>query len=104
MIDEKRLIIVLEKNFGHTGAFSVLKKLIEEQPKINKWIPFAFDEEGMLDCKCPEVDEEILVSDDISVWTDIWVEYEGYGLDSNNELEGLAWQPLPKPYEDKENE
>ena len=66
MIDEKKLIEVLERNFGGIGGASVLKQLIEAQPKIsleNKtsdnmnsscsgqvWIPC----EGCKDCKHKE--------------------------------------------------
>lgn len=66
----------------------------------NEWIPFTFDEEGVLDCRLPDVDEEILISDGETVVVDtfLWDE-EGYYLDSTNwDLEGLAWMPLPKPH------
>lgn len=70
-----------------------------------EWIPFTFDEEGMLNCKLPDIDEEILVSDGDSVWQDTWCEAdEGYELYSGIELEDLAWRQLPKPYKEKENE
>lgn len=39
MIDENRLIEVIEKNFGHTDGASVIKQIIDEQPKVNEWIP-----------------------------------------------------------------
>lgn len=39
MIDEKRLIEVIDKNFGHTAGASVIKQIIKEQPKLGEWIP-----------------------------------------------------------------
>lgn len=70
-----------------------------------EWIPFTFDEEGVLNCELPDVDEEILVSDGDSVWQDTWCEAdEGYELFSGIEIEDLAWRQLPKPYEENQNE
>lgn len=69
-----------------------------------EWIPFRFDEDGVLDCALPEIDKEILVSDGISVWVDTFMTdvEEGnivYYLDSSNRnLKGLAWMPLPEPH------
>lgn len=39
MIDEKRLLEVLEKNFYGIGGVEVLKQIINEQPKVGEWIP-----------------------------------------------------------------
>lgn len=39
MIDEKRLLEVLEKNFCGIGGVEVLKQIINEQPKVGEWIP-----------------------------------------------------------------
>lgn len=70
-----------------------------------EWIPFTFDEEGVLNCELPDVDEEILVSDGDSVWQDTWCEAdEGYEFESGIEIEDLAWRQLPKPYEENQNE
>lgn len=71
---------------------------------LKEWIPFRFDEDGVLDCALPEIDKEILVSDGISVWVDTFMTdvEEGnivYYLDSSNRnLKGLAWLQLPKPH------
>lgn len=78
----------------------LLKRLVN-QAELFEWIPFTFDEEGVLNCELPDVDEDILVSDGDSVWQDIWCEAdEGYELFSGNEIEDLAWMqlPMPKPY------
>lgn len=70
-----------------------------------EWIPFTFDEEGVLNCELPDVDEEILVSDGDSVWQDTWCEAdEGYELYSGIGIEDLAWRQLPKPYKGNQNE
>lgn len=75
-------------------------KWIKKKCTTSEWIPFTFDEEGILDCEFPDIDEEILVTDGKHVWQDTWIEYDdGYALDGNYELdEILAWMPLPKPY------
>ena len=111
MIDEKRLIEVLNGqkyiltfedsnpiDEGFNYGIDRTIQLISSQPKIGEWILFTVDEDGFFNCKIPEVDEEILVSDGNNVWCDTWIEYEGFALDSNLELDGLAWQPLPNPY------
>lgn len=83
---------------------NVLKELVDKAESF-EWIPFTFDEEGVLNCELPDVDEEILVSDGDSVWQDTWCEAdEGYELYSGIEIEDLAWRQLPKPYEDNQNE
>lgn len=96
MIDEKRLIEVIDKNFGHTGGASVIKQIIKEQPKVWEWIPFNKKEpkeEGLYLC----------CFDDGFITT---VEYEdgdwNLWADSG---EVVAWQPLPEPLvKEKQNE
>lgn len=86
------------------GAMALLRKLVNKADSF-EWIPFTFDEEGVLNCELPDVDEEILVSDGDSVWQDTWCEAdEGYELESGIEIEDLAWRQLPKPYEENQNE
>lgn len=85
-------------------AMATLRWLTEKAASF-EWIPFTFDEEGILNCELPDVDEEILVSDGDSVWQDTWCEAdEGYELYSGIEIEDLAWRQLPKPYEENQNE
>lgn len=86
------------------GAMALLRKLVNKADSF-EWIPFTFDEEGVLNCELPDVDEEILLSDGDSVWQDTWCEAdEGYELESGIEIEDLAWRQLPKPYEENQNE
>lgn len=85
-------------------SMDLLKELADKEDSF-EWIPFTFDDEGVLNCELPDVDEEILVSDGDSVWQDTWCEaYEGYELESGIEIEDLAWRQLPKPYEENQNE
>lgn len=88
----------------YSNACGTLQELVYKAD-LFKWIPFTFDEEGVLNCELPDVDEEILVSDGDSVWQDTWCEVdEGYELESGIEIEDLAWRQLPKPYEENQNE
>ena len=87
-----------------SNSMELLKDLANKVDSF-EWIPFTFDEEGVLNCELPDVDEEILVSDGDSVWQDTWYEAdEGYELFSGIEIEDLAWRQLPKPYEENQNE
>lgn len=87
-----------------SNSMDLLKDLANKADSF-EWIPFTFDEEGVLNCELPDVDEEILVSDGDSVWQDTWCEAdEGYELFSGIEIEDLAWRQLPKPYEENQNE
>lgn len=93
------------------NAQMVLSKLVDKADSF-EWIPFTFDEEGILNCELPDIGERILVSDtkamydDESIWIDSWDSPDCgiYELESGEDLEGLAWMPLPKPYKEKENE
>lgn len=87
-----------------SNSMDLLKELVDKADSF-EWIPFTFDDEGILNCELPDVDEEILVSDGDSVWQDTWCEAdEGYELYSGIEIEDLAWRQLPKPYEENQNE
>lgn len=63
-----------------------------------EWIPFTFNDDGLLDCPLPECDEEVLITGGKDVWIDTLMEDNGYYLDSGCEFRGLAWMPLPKPH------
>lgn len=93
------------------NAQMVLSKLVDKADSF-EWIPFTFDEEGILNCELPDIGERILVSDaecmydDENIWIDSWDSPDCgiYELESGENLEGLAWMPLPNPYKGKENE
>ena len=99
-------------NNGWNDCLFYFIDIIKKQPKVGEWIPFTFDEEGVLNCELPDIGERILVSDaecmydDESIWIDSFDSPDCgiYELKSGNELDGLAWMPLPKPYKEKDNE
>lgn len=96
-------------------AIEIVKNLAAEYN--DGWIPFtereltedekeSYDFDFLLDCKLPDEDEEILVTySNGTVGQDIFMRdgFQCY-LDSGNEFvtEAIAWQPLPKPYREKE--
>lgn len=93
------------------NAQMVLSKLVSKTESF-EWIPFTFDEEGLLNCELPDIGERILVSDteamydDESIWIDSWDSPDCgiYELESGEDLKGLAWMPLPNPYKGNQNE
>lgn len=111
MIDEKKLIAAIEAyakdktDIGHwydrLWGMRMAIEIINQQPKVGEWIPFIVDDEGMLDCEIPDEGEEILVSDGVNVVTDIFMnDGEECYLDGwSRDLVGLAWKPLPEPWE-----
>ncbi len=119
MIDEKKLI---EKLYGHIGGdFSImdieyLEKIIEEQPKIDKWNPTSEGlpkEDGEYLCQrnfgnhelfevlsfstnLYEVDEYDFCDINRAGFYDFdseWGYYEAHNV--------VAWQPLPESYKGK---
>lgn len=88
-----------------------LQELVDKAESF-EWIPFTFDEEGVLNCELPDIGERILVSDteamydDESIWIDSWDSPDCgiYELESGEDLKGLAWMPLPNPYKGNQNE
>lgn len=74
---------------------------------MNQWIEFTqeYDEDyGMeiINCKCPDDEEEILVTDGKEVWLDTFINDGeiGCGLDNSNRVlvaEVTHWMSLPKP-------
>lgn len=68
-------------------------------------------DEKAFDCPLPEDGQEILVSTTWGVRMDVAdndIDGDGficYGLEENGDWEGVdAWMPLPKPYEEAEND
>ena len=94
-----------------SNSMDLLKDLANKADSF-EWIPFTFDEEGVLNCKLPDIDEDILVwvmddaFDKENIWIDTWESPDCgiYELESGIDLEGLAWVSLPKPYEENRNE
>lgn len=89
-------------------SMDTLRELVDKADSF-EWIPFTFDEEGVLNCELPDIDEDILVwdmdgaFDKENVWVDAWESPDVgvYELESGMDLEGLAWMSLPKPSKEK---
>lgn len=111
MIDEKKLIEELRKYADELGtvrgeielANGVLKaiSIINEQPKVGEWIPCSErlpeDNQAVLTCKNKHIS--------ILIWKSerrIWLETKGNWWWSYCMVE--KWQPLPEPYEVKDND
>ncbi|MDD4566088.1 MAG: Lar family restriction alleviation protein [Eubacteriales bacterium] len=65
--------------------------------RVNGWIPFVMDEEGILQGKIPENEQEILVTDGRQVGFDTFINEDKCYLDSGRDLMATAWMPLPEP-------
>lgn len=116
-LDKKNYLSNLTKEINDTEQRAyIIKEFLDSLKLIkkevtSKWIPFTFDEEGILNCELPDIDEDILVwdmdgaFDKENVWVDTWEvpDAYAYGLGSGMDLDGLAWMPLPKAYKEKEN-
>ena len=116
-LDKKNYLSNLTKEINDTEQRAyIIKEFLDSLKLIkkevtSKWIPFTFDEEGILNCELPDIDEDILVwdmdgtFDKENVWVDTWEVSDAYvyGLESGMDLDGLAWMPLPKAYKEKEN-
>lgn len=85
-------------------SMAVLRNFVDTVDSF-KWIPFTFDDEGVLNCELPDIYEDILVwdmscmVDKENVWVDTWESPDCgvYELESGMDLEGLAWMQLPQP-------
>lgn len=96
-------------NNGWNDCLFYFIDIIKRQPKVGEWIPFTFDEEGVLNCELPDIDEDILVwdmdgtFDKENVWVDTWESPDVcvYELESGMDLDGLAWMSFPKPSKEK---
>ncbi len=100
MIDEKRLLEVLEKNFYGIGGVEVLKQIINEQPKVGEWIP--------VEERLPKNDGAYLITA-INDYEGIYMavsnydsQYKSFSYDGVEDHNAIAWMDLPKPYEVRE--
>lgn len=99
MIDEKRLLEVLEKNFYGIGGVEVLKQIINEQPKVGEWIPCSE--------RLPKHDGDYLIQA-INDCEGIYMavssydsQYKSFSSDGVEDDNAIAWMDLPKMYEVK---
>ena len=102
------------------SALDIVNSLLDalaQDEKENGWIPVKYhqisekerteesiskDIHYMLDCKLPDDEQEILVTNGKTTWQDTnFIDCDGYYLDSGYDwIEITAWQPLPKPYKE----
>ena len=100
MIDEKRLIEVLEKNFYGTGGIEVLKQIINQQPKVGEWIP--------VEERLPKNGGAYLITainESGGVYMDVShydSQYKIFSCDGTDDDNAIAWMNLSKMYEVKE--
>lgn len=90
---------------------------LEQDEKENGWIPLKYhqisekeraeksisnDIRYMLDCKMPDDEQEILVTNGETTWKDTcFIDSNGYYLDGGYDwIDITAWQQLPEPYEE----
>lgn len=66
---------------------------------------FSNDIVYYLDCKMPDDEQEIIVTDGRHVWVDTCIVNDGYALDSGHDWieDVIAWMPLPEPYRESED-
>lgn len=117
--DIKNEVQFKDGNSETIDCISVLQEFVvnyvnsTQAHKVNEWILFKkreatkeekemYEWDYVLDCEIPNDGQEILVSDGEVVWSDVFINFgDCYGLESNTELTGLAWMPLPEPYKRK---
>ena len=108
--DIERYGCSIPEGFDSKPAIEALKALPSAEPE-QKWIPFTMREltteekeehpewDYIMDCELPDDGEEILVSDGKFIWSDTFInDGDGCYLDSNTDLDGCAWMPLPEPW------
>lgn len=106
MIDEKKLIDELnewsnldkEMNELVLLCIDTFKRMINKQPKVGEWIPCSE--------RLPKIGERALITTTnhgVRFATRLKYGWDGYIFPYAME-EVTAWQPLPEPYEVKDND
>lgn len=103
MIDEKRLLEVLEKNFCGIGGVEVLKQIINEQPKVGEWIPcnsFLPPRETicLVTLKLAKEMNASIVKFGFLTKNKEWMILCDIGWEKVNSAYVLACMPLPEPF------
>ena len=77
-------------------------ELTEEERKAGG---FSNDIVYYLDCKMPDDEQEIIVTNGKYVWVDTCIGNDGYTLDSGHDWmeDVIAWMPMPEPYRESED-
>ena len=115
LISRQAAISAVEKESQVDGAYGYMDTksivdLLNDLPSAQRWIPFTMREltaeeqeehpewSYIMDCPLPDDGQEILVSNGRLVWKDEFYLDDCCYLDSDHELEGCAWMPLPEPW------
>lgn len=104
MIDEKKLIEDIEKEFDGVCVYDVspsqavadFVEIVDRQPKVGEWIPCSE--------RLPEYDyDTVLCVTDTNFWSVmVYTKEHGFrsaDMDFNGEV--IAWMPLPAPYKEE---
>ena len=94
------LLSDLEQDENENGWTPVKYHQISEKERAEESI--SNDIQYILDCKMPDDEQEILVTNGETTWQDTnFIDCDGYYLDSNYDwIDITAWQPLPEPYKE----
>lgn len=104
MIDEKKLIEDIEKEFDGVCVYDVspsqavndFVEIVDRQPKVGQWIPCSE--------RLPEVDGEYLVTTKYSQIPTILEWRMGYWFDEEaNIYKVIAWMPFPPAFKESED-
>lgn len=113
MIDEKKLIEDIEKEFDGVCVYDVspsqaindFVQIVDRQPKVGEWIPCSSG-------KLPEDGRMVLVTfkkfdgHELKVGKDRYVQYPCHDSfrwqGKGNRV--IAWMPLPEPYKEEVNQ
>lgn len=113
MINEKKLIKKIEEEIARQKENMMLYnleikgleyalRLVKMQPKVNEWNVITYCEEDGYLYNLPEDGQRILVSYKGHVSEEEFINdgTDGVYFDSGMDVEeGMAWQPLPEPYQ-----
>lgn len=100
MIDEKKLIEAFETR--EMPAIDIILSVINSQPKVGEWNVITYCEEDGYLYNLPEDGQRVLVSYKGHVSEEEFIDggEDGVYLDSGMDVDvGMAWQPLPEPYQ-----
>lgn len=94
------LLSDLEQDENENGWIPVKYHQISEKERAEEFI--SNDIQYILDCKMPDDEQEILVTNGKTIWQDTsFIDCDEYYLDSNYDwIKITAWRPLPDPYKE----
>ena len=103
MIDEKLLIETMQWKMREAGTsdwnrcLDEVEKFIKESPQVGGWIPVSE--------RPPKETGNYLVTSKGSTWVANWFNGTWWGIEKKCRWTDVeAWQPLPEPYKESEEE